>query len=809
MPNGPRIILHECFSSFRVCLALSTSMAVTLAAVAMPGGAAAAPASNTGVNASGASQFRAQAAAARQAVSVAASTRPEAITVVGNGRGSLRQMQSVSRTMLDNSAPGTSALKVLGQLPGVVFTSADPFGAYEWSARIYSRGFNENQLGFTIDGIPLGEQGYNIYNGLSTTRAVITENLHDTSISQGAGAVDVASTSALGGSVSLHTLTPSDKAGGLVEQTFGSNSGFRTFARVDSGQLNRSGTKFSASFADSTIDKWKGYGKNETRQVNFKLVQPLGERSSLTAYFDWSDHQEVDNQDLSLNYIHTLGTRVDNYYPNYNAAYLAAQGVYTHGENLTNDPMDVSYYESSGMRRDYFGYLTFKSDITNNLDVNASFYYSNSAGLSTFTSPYGSSPNGAPLQLQGYTLDVSRIGFLASAGYRIAHNHLRAGVWYENNQFNNGLYLYQDPLLGQGSPPSPTAWLNPKDSFDHAYGYVFNTNTFQTFFEDTYQVAHNFRVNVGFKSMLVTTHDGITANDPSYTGYGSLPSGNKTAFDPFLPQVSANYRFTHNDEVFFDMAETMRAFSQFGLSGGASSSAWSVGDPTQFQQTMKLRPEKAWVFEVGYRHDDKWLSALFTAYRVNFENRQQVVSSGPIIQLVGALNNVGGVTTDGVEGSLTLHPFPNSKLFKGLSWYNSISFNRSTFDNDFTDSTGLHQIKGKLIPNYPELTYKTSLMYRYGPASVNLDAQYMSRRYISYMNDTWAPHNWVMNLGARYQFRGYGILQHISLELNVYNLLNSDYIGTVGEQGNPISGDYQTMLIAAPRQYFGTVRAEF
>ncbi|RBM06063.1 TonB-dependent receptor [Novacetimonas cocois] len=809
MTNGPRMVLHGCLSGFRIRLAFSTSVAVTLATCAMPFVSCAAPARGKGTGTSIPARASTPDAAAPRRPASSPAPRPEAITVVGNGRGSLRQMQSASRTMLDNSAPGTSALKVLGQLPGVVFTSADPFGAYEWSARIYSRGFSENQLGFTLDGIPLGEQGYNIYNGLSTTRAVITENLHDTSISQGAAAVDVASTSALGGAVSLHTLMPSDMAGGLVEQTFGSNSGFRTFARVDSGRLNGSGTKFSASFTDSTIDKWKGYGTNATQQVNFKFYQPLGERSSLTGYFDWSSHQEVDNQDLSLNYIHTLGTRVDNYYPNYAAAYDAALGIYTHGENLTDDPKDVSYYESSGLRKDYFAYLTFKSDITDNLDVNASFYYSNSAGLSTFTSPYGSSPNGAPLQLQGYTLDVSRIGFLAAAGYRIAHNHLRAGVWYENNQFNNGLYLYQDPILGQGTPPSPTTWLNPKNAFDHAYGYVFNTNTFQTFFEDTYQITRNFRINAGFKSMLVTTHDGITANDPSYTGYGSLPSGTMTAFDPFLPQVSANYRFTHDDEVFFDMAETMRAFSQFGLSGGASASAWSVGDPTQFHQAMRLKPEKAWVFEMGYRHDDRWLSALVTAYRVNFENRQQVVSSGPIIQLVGVLNNVGGVTTDGAEGSLTLHPFPDSRIFKGLSWYNSISFNRSTFDNNFTDSTGVHHIAGKLIPNYPELTYKTSLMYRYGPASVNVDAQYMSRRYISYMNDAWAPHNWVMNLGARYQFPGYGILQHISLELNVYNLLNADYIGTVGEQGNPISGDYQTMLIGAPRQYFGTVRAEF
>ncbi|GBR47403.1 TonB-dependent receptor plug domain-containing protein [Gluconobacter roseus] len=84
------------------------------------------------------------------------SRHDEAITVFGHG--STRQMTSITHSMMLQSAPGTSPLKVLSQLPGVVYQSADPFGAYEYSSQIFMRGFSQSQLGFTLDDIPLGDQ---------------------------------------------------------------------------------------------------------------------------------------------------------------------------------------------------------------------------------------------------------------------------------------------------------------------------------------------------------------------------------------------------------------------------------------------------------------------------------------------------------------------------------------------------------------------------------------------------------------------------------------------------------------------------
>jgi iron complex outermembrane receptor protein len=49
----------------------------------------------------------------------------------------------------------------------------------------------------------------------------------------------------------------------------------------------------------------------------------------------------------------------------------------------------------------------------------------------------------------------------------------------------------------------------------------------------------------------------------------------------------------------------------------------------------------------------------------------------------------------------------------------------------------------------------------------------------------------------------------LTLGLNVNNLFNKTYISITGETGNPLSGDYQTFQIGAPRMFYGSISASF
>jgi iron complex outermembrane receptor protein len=123
---------------------------------------------------------------AHAAAAAADAANGEVTEVIVFGRGETRQVTQLTVSDLTQIAPGTSPIKAIEKLPGVNFQSADPFGAYEWSTRITIRGFNQTQLGYTLDGLPLGDMSYGNHNGLHISRAAMSENIGGVSLAQGA-----------------------------------------------------------------------------------------------------------------------------------------------------------------------------------------------------------------------------------------------------------------------------------------------------------------------------------------------------------------------------------------------------------------------------------------------------------------------------------------------------------------------------------------------------------------------------------------------------------------------------------------------
>jgi iron complex outermembrane receptor protein len=224
-------------------------------------------------------------------------------------QGETRDVQTVDSKALLQEAPGTSTIQLMNRLPSVSVTAADPYGAYEWALHISVRGFDQNQLGFTLDDVPLGDMSYGNLNGLHITRALIDENLGSAKISQGTGGLDVASNSNLGGAIQYYSDDPSDKRGFQVSQSFGSFNGHRSFARFDSGLLPTH-TKFFFNGVFQFSDKWKSAGQRDQKyyQFNTKVEQFIGSKGLLTFYADYDNRAEVDYQDLNKVWASTLGS---------------------------------------------------------------------------------------------------------------------------------------------------------------------------------------------------------------------------------------------------------------------------------------------------------------------------------------------------------------------------------------------------------------------------------------------------------------------------------------------------------------------
>ncbi len=230
--------------------------------------------------------------------------------IVVYGKGEVRQVTEIGADDIQLTTAGSSPFIALRKLPGVNFQSADPFGTYEWSTRITLRGFNQNQLGFTLDGVPLGDMSYGNTNGLHISRAIIADNIGTTRVSQGAGALGTASTSNLGGTIEFFSRDPQDELGIAGNITYGDSNTIRAYGTLDTGDLG--GFKAYISAAHIDADKWKGFGTQRSTQVNAKLVADFSPSTTFTAFVNFSDRKESDYQDLSLEMINRLGYDWDN-----------------------------------------------------------------------------------------------------------------------------------------------------------------------------------------------------------------------------------------------------------------------------------------------------------------------------------------------------------------------------------------------------------------------------------------------------------------------------------------------------------------
>lgn len=102
----------------------------------------------------------------------------DSVTVTAPGED--RDVQSIHNQLLEEATPGSSPIDVLAHLPSVEVTKADPYGAYECALRINVRGFSQNQLGLTLDDVPLGDMSYGNPSGLQISRALIDEDMGHT-----------------------------------------------------------------------------------------------------------------------------------------------------------------------------------------------------------------------------------------------------------------------------------------------------------------------------------------------------------------------------------------------------------------------------------------------------------------------------------------------------------------------------------------------------------------------------------------------------------------------------------------------------
>jgi iron complex outermembrane receptor protein len=743
----------------------------------------------------GGAAYGQQADAPQQAQAGQAGAANEEIVVFG--RSQTRESHVVKQIEIQQAAPGTSPLKVLNKLPGVNFQSADPYGSYEWSARITLRGFNQIQLGFTLDDIPLGDMFYSNFNGLHISRAIISENISSAVVSEGAGALGTASSSNLGGTIQFYSDDPIDSLGGILAQGFGSDAARRTYVRLGSG-LFATGTKFYVSYADQDTDKWKGAGEQRQKQANGKLVQEIGQDSRFSVFVNWSDRQEIDYVDMSKQMLSVLGYNWDNYYPNWQLALDAAHGKFIFDKSKIASPLDAATYAGSGLREDILTGGTLDAALTDDISAKVTGYHHSDDGRGTIYTPYFPSftPDFskilAPISTRATSYDIDRNGVLASVTGTFGNHKITGGLWYESIDFEQGRAFYADTIA---APLSPYEF--PTNPFLTQFDYLFHTDTWQFYLQDTVTITDQLTASFGFKSLSVT--------NGSTTVAGPVQNGAITAAEHFLPQFGLTYAISNDQELFFNFTQNLRAFqgSVIGLS------PFVVLDTQKFQTALRtLKPEESMNYEAGWRYRNEFLEAQATLYHIDFFNRLlaylpcQINQSCPL-----AINNVGSVETNGAEAGVLVHPLANWSLL------GSVSFNDSNYQNDYFAGSTLVPTKGKEVVDSPKWMFKGEIAYDDSNLYGSLGVDYFAKRYYTYVDDNYAGAYAIFNLMMGYRVEDpFAHVKELDFRVNVDNLFDRHYIATIGSNGfvpSDPQGTVQTLLPGAPRSAFFNVTAKF
>jgi iron complex outermembrane receptor protein len=732
----------------------------------------------------------AAAAVAQQPANTPADDASQLEEVVIFARGVARQQQQVTAEQIDYLPAGTSPLKAIEKLPGVNFQSADPFGSYEWSTRIVVRGFNQNQLGFTLDGVPLGDMSYGNHNGLHISRAVPSEDVGRVSLSQGAGAIGTASTSNLGGTLEFFTLDPASDLGGRVDLTGGSDSTRRIFGRFDTGALGGNGPRISLSAVDGTTDKWKGSGEQQQRMYSLKAVQPIGDTGSVTAYYNYSDRAERDYHDLSFDIIRRRGEDWDNWAPDWSAAVSAAQSCAASG--FSNAVVcDDAYWDAAGIREDSLAYVGLDLPSDDGLSFSARVYMHQNEGQGLWGTPYVPTPGGAPLSVRTTEYDIDRKGALATVGWTLGGHALEAGVWIENNDFNQARRFYPESNLAGPTQSFTSFRSNPLLT---QWEYAFETKTLQYHLQDEFSIGETLKFVAGFK--------GMTVENSATTITGPNKSGTIEAQENFLPQLGFTWAPWEGGELFGLAARNARAFVSANTAGPFSTSAAGFAAIRDV-----LKPETSDTIELGWRFRGESVEGVLAAYRIKFKDRLLAIQQGPgIVGNPSVLANVGGVSTNGFEAAVNWRPMQH------LAWFTSFAWNDSTFDQNYTTNGNVILVGGKTVPDAPEMMLKTELTYDNGMFFARADANYTDGRYYTFLNQGSVPSYTLFNASAGFRFADLAMFEELSVQAAVTNIADKFYISTVGSNGfvnaDP-NGTAQTLLRGAPRQVFVSVKAKF
>lgn len=724
---------------------------------------------------------------------------------------------SVTKAHIESLTPTASPYQAIEMLPGVNTYSYDATGLFGGSLTI--RGANSDQMGFTINGAPVNDSGnFAVY----PQEYADNENMCEIFVTQGSTDNEAPHVGASGGNVGMVTCAPTDKFGVTVAQTVGDLNHLKTFVRLNTGKFANDMAKLFISYSHSKADKFKGPGIADKNHVDF--AAQFKPTSSLEFSTSFLYNKAVNNNLLSLSTAQLAQYGPGRDFSVVVPTHLPPAAGTAQNETSRNPAFVDNYY---GYQLNPFlnylwtGKVEFKASKDVSISAEPYFWYGFGNG-GTSLQNLSESNNGnrlgggiTDLNGDGDTLDTIMVyrasvtrtfrpGITLKTNVRVGDNNIMAGYWMEKARHFQTQPAVRIDNLGNAADiwfENPDLFIRRQNGTYYQGRDQMTISTAQSLFlQDTVNLL-NDKMNLQVAVRQSEINRDFTNYANENTGNGNTFGGadykvNKT-YSKLLPSIGIRYALSAESSVFGNLTDNMKAPGNFSYQTLLTGTSYTNGvlTPGYITRDPRVEMETSTNLDLGYRYASDATTFSGTVFYNSFRNR--IASSYDPVAGFSTDYNVGGVTTQGLELE------SGYKFDPKWSVYGSLSFTRSVMaDNLQTSATVTAATAGKILPATPEQMASLRFNYNTDTWYGNVDMKYTGKTYSTLVNDEWVDASNVFGLTAGYRFADNGPFKKASLQFNVSNLFNTNYLRLSGSSGS----QFKVNAAGAPLYYVGSPR---
>ena len=684
---------------------------------------------------------------------------------------------TINAEELAKQRPTGNAYQALELMPSVNSFNYDATGLFGGGLSL--RGFNSDQIGMTINGVPVNDSGsFSLY----PQEFVDQENTCTEFVTQGSTDVDSPQIGASGGIIGITTCDPSKEKRFRVAQTIGALNMYKTYMRYDTGMLSDEKTRLFISASHAYADKWKGAGGGDRYHVDMGFRTDIDRFNSISGTVLMN--RELNN---NINSITLSDLAKHGYYYDYSTTFIghAAPTPGTAGSDPSQASGDSYYQLSQNPFQNVIASVTGKFRINENTDVKILPYYwygfgtggvqqklmSESGFLNSATH---TDTAGVDLNHDGDTKDkvivatssvtrTNRPGITGSVTHTIDNQQILAGFWIERadqDQFG--------PMVAVDANGNPTdIWLRngrilrPDGTPYESRDWHTISTAYQFFAQDTVSLMNDkLTLNIGMRAPTMKRQftDKASEGEPT-AGY----TIDRTYHD-FLPQIGVKYQIDHDNQLFASLAKNMKVPGNFAYATTGNVVIVN-GQPTM---PVDVKQETSYNLDMGYRLQTDTVTAQATIYAVDFKDR--LASTTDPVTLNSTLVDAGKVRSTGAEfeiGNTPIH---------GWSAYTSLGYINSQIRNDIMSSGVALPTNGKQMTDTPKWKAGISGQYETNSWYVRLKGKYTGQEFATMTNDQSVAGYTTYDFDAGYQFPNAGMFKKTTLRLNVSNITNKQYL---------------------------------